>query len=165
VGYSDDEKNVEEYIKMAEGFDGRELVDVLRKYLAVCATVLELGMGPGKNLELLSGFFQVIGSDTSRVFLERYGKANPDADLMLLDAVTMDRDRRFDCIYSNMVDCEFNSPFLIGRPLRVICRRPTKQNKCGSDQTPHGPLDITILNPKPWPRSNSRQWCARTVGD
>lgn len=53
-------------------------------------------MGPGKDLQLLSGFFQVTGSDNSGVFLERYGKANPDADLMLFDAVTMDTDRRFD---------------------------------------------------------------------
>ena len=43
------------------------------------------------------------------------------------------------------VDLEFNSPLLIGRPLRVVCRRPTK---CGSDEIPHGPLDITCLDPQ-----------------
>ena len=103
MGYFDDEKNVEEYIGMAEGYDGRELVDVLRRHLPDGATVLELGMGPGKDLEILSEFFQVTGSDSSKVFIERYRKMDPAADLLLLDAVTMDTDRKFDGIYSNKV--------------------------------------------------------------
>jgi hypothetical protein len=28
--------------------------------------------------------------------------------------------------YIKMVDCEFNSPFPIGRPLQTVCRRPSK---------------------------------------
>jgi hypothetical protein len=52
---------------------------------------------------------------------------------MLLDAVTMDTDRRFDFIYSNMVDYEINSPFRIGRPLQKVCRRPPKTVWFGSD--------------------------------
>ncbi len=31
--YFEEEKNVEDYIKMAEGYDGRELIEVLKKYL------------------------------------------------------------------------------------------------------------------------------------
>jgi cyclopropane fatty-acyl-phospholipid synthase-like methyltransferase len=88
---------------MAEGYDGRELVDALSKYLASGSTVLELGMGPGKDLEILGERYQVTGSDNSKVFLERYRKKVAGADLALLDAVTMDIDRRFDCIYSNKV--------------------------------------------------------------
>ena len=103
MGYFDDEKNVEQYIRMAEGYDGREFVPVLRSYLKDGATVLELGMGPGKDLEILSEFFQVTGSDSSSAFVQRYQKIDPAADLMLLNAVTMDTDRRFDCIYSNKV--------------------------------------------------------------
>jgi hypothetical protein len=37
------------------------------------------------------------------VFVERYRIAHPDADVLLLDAVTLDTDRRFDAIYSNKV--------------------------------------------------------------
>ena len=103
TGYFDDEENVAEYVQMAEGYDGREFVPVLRKHLKDSSTILELGMGPGKDLEILSEFFQVTGSDSSSVFVERYRKIFPAADLMLLDAITMDTDRRFDCIYSNKV--------------------------------------------------------------
>ena len=103
MGYYDSEENVQEYVEMAEGYDGRELVAVLARYLAPGATVLELGMGPGKDLALLAAHFQVAGSDSSRVFVDRYRRAHPDADLLLLDAATMDTDRRFDGIYSNKV--------------------------------------------------------------
>ena len=103
MGYYDDDKNVEEYIEMAEGYDGREFIPVLRKYLENGSKVLELGMGPGKDLELLSENFQVTGSDNSQVFINKYRKDHPDADLVLLDAVMMDIDRKFDCIYSNKV--------------------------------------------------------------
>ena len=103
MDYFDDKRNVEEYISMAEGYDGRQFIPVLRKYLKDCSTVLELGMGPGKDLELLGEHFQVTGSDNSKVFINRYRKEHPEADLILLDAVTMNIDRKFDCIYSNKV--------------------------------------------------------------
>jgi SAM-dependent methyltransferase len=103
MGYFDDQKNVEAYVKMAEGFDGRELIGILKRYLSDGSTVLELGMGPGKDLEILSESFQATGSDNSRAFLDRYMKINAEADLVLLDAVEMGIDRRFDCIYSNKV--------------------------------------------------------------
>jgi SAM-dependent methyltransferase len=103
MGYFDDEKNVEAYVKMADGYDGRELIDILKTYISNGATVLELGMGPGKDFEILSESFQVTGSDNSKAFLDRYKKRNAAADLVLIDAVKMGIDRRFDCIYSNKV--------------------------------------------------------------
>jgi cyclopropane fatty-acyl-phospholipid synthase-like methyltransferase len=103
LGYYDDEDNVEEYIKMAEGYDGREFIPVIQKYLKDGSTILELGMGPGKDLELLAEHFQVTGSDISQVFLDRYWKDHPGADLELMDAVKMDIKRNFDGIYSNKV--------------------------------------------------------------
>jgi cyclopropane fatty-acyl-phospholipid synthase-like methyltransferase len=101
--YFDDEKNVEDYVKMAQGYDGRELIDVLRNYLPEGSSVLELGMGPGTDLEILSEFYQVTGSDRSQTFLDRYQKRNEAADLLWLDAVEMKTERRFDAIYSNKV--------------------------------------------------------------
>ena len=103
MGYYDTEKGVNEYVEMAEGYDGRALVEVLKKHLSRDAAVLELGMGPGKDLEILGESFSVTGSDSSQVFLEKYRAKDPDADLVLLDAVTMDVDRQFDGIYSNKV--------------------------------------------------------------
>lgn len=103
MSFYNNEKNVSEYIRMAEGYDGKDLIPILSKYLAENATVLELGMGPGKDIELLSDIFQVTGSDYSKIFIERYRKMHPDADLILLNAATLETERKFDCVYSNKV--------------------------------------------------------------
>ena len=103
MGYFDDKKNVEEYVGMVEGLDGRKLIEILKKYIKKGATVLELGMGPGKDFEILSEWYQVTGSDNSAVFVERYRKKDRRADVLLLDAVKMEINRKFDGIYSNKV--------------------------------------------------------------
>lgn len=103
TNYFDNEKNARDYIEMAEGYDGRELIEILKGYLPEGATVLELGMGPGVDLELLSLSYQVTGSDNSQTFLDIYRQTNPDADLLLLDAITIETSFKFDCIYSNKV--------------------------------------------------------------
>lgn len=103
MGFFDTEKGVEQYTKMAEGYDGAGLIRILQKYLPVNSTVLELGMGPGKDLDILKKSYTVTGLDNSQVFLDKYKQKHPDADLLLLDAVTIQTDRKFDCIYSNKV--------------------------------------------------------------
>ena len=100
--YSDNE-TAQQYTAMAEGYDGRELVEVLRSHLADGASVLELGMGPGVDLSLLNKHFRATGSDNSQFFLDRYRDLNETADLIYLDAVQLETDRSFDCIYSNKV--------------------------------------------------------------
>jgi cyclopropane fatty-acyl-phospholipid synthase-like methyltransferase len=103
MGFFDEEKGVRDYIKMAEGFDGRNLIKILKKHLPENSSLLELGMGPGKDLDILAQSFEVTGSDLSDIFLELYRKNNPNADVMHLDALTLITDRTFDCIYSNKV--------------------------------------------------------------
>ena len=103
MGFFDTEKGVEEYVKMAEGFDGAELIKILQKFLPENSSVLEIGMGPGKDLDILSKTYAVTGSDSSQIFLDRYKKQNQNVDLLKLDAVTLSTDRTFDCIYSNKV--------------------------------------------------------------
>jgi ubiquinone/menaquinone biosynthesis C-methylase UbiE len=103
MNFYDDAENVEAYLTMAEGYDGRELMPILRRYVPNGAAVLELGMGPGKDVTLMAEHYQVTGSDRSAVFVERYRAAHAGADVLLLDAVTLDTDRRFDAIYSNKV--------------------------------------------------------------
>jgi len=103
MGYYNDPKNVEDYIDMAAGYDGQELVAALTIYLPAGAELLELGMGPGVDLDLLSQHYQVTGSDNSQVFLDRYREVNEVADLLLLDAETIQTSRRFAGIYSNKV--------------------------------------------------------------
>jgi len=103
MGFYDKKKNVEEYIKLAEGFEGVELIKILRKHLPEGSSLLELGMGPGKDLDILKKNFKVTGSDSSDIFLDMYKQKNPEAELLKLDAVTLDTEKQFDCIYSNKV--------------------------------------------------------------
>ena len=103
MGFFDTEKGVEQYIKMAEGYDGAELIKILQKHLPENSTVLELGMGPGKDTDILKKSYAVTGSDNSQIFLDKYKKNNPDADLLLLDATTLQTQQKFDCIYSDKV--------------------------------------------------------------
>jgi cyclopropane fatty-acyl-phospholipid synthase-like methyltransferase len=103
MGFFDTAKGVEQYIKMAEGYDGAELIKILEKYLPENSTVLELGIGPGKDLDILKKSYAVTGSDNSQIFLDKYNEKHQDTDLLLLDAVTIQTDRKFDCIYSNKV--------------------------------------------------------------
>ena len=101
--FFNNKENVEEYIRMSEGYDGQTLVDELKNHLPQGASLLELGMGPGKDLDLLKKQYTAAGSDMSRVFLDRYRSDHPQADLLELDAVTLNTQRKFDGIYSNKV--------------------------------------------------------------
>ena len=103
MDYFHTERGVEEYVEMAKGFDGARLIDVLHGYLPPGSSVLELGMGPGVDLDILARTYAVTGSDYSEVFLDRYRRNHPEADLLVLDAAAPDTGRRFDCIYSNKV--------------------------------------------------------------
>jgi len=65
MGFFDTEKGVDEYLKMAEGYDGTKLIKILQEFVPEKSTVLELGMDPGKDLDILSKTFTVTGSDYS----------------------------------------------------------------------------------------------------
>ena len=99
--YWNNKKNVEEYVKIAEGYDGRELIEILKKYLPQGSSVLELGMGSGKDFYILNEMFNATGTDISTLFVDMYKKKHKDADVFILDAITLKTDRKFDCIYSN----------------------------------------------------------------
>ena len=103
MGYFDTQKHVDEYIELAKGYDGRELIDVLVGHLPKGSSVLELGMGPGKDLDMLAEIFHVVGSDNSAIFVDRYQDIHPEADVLRLDAITLDTERTFDALYSNKV--------------------------------------------------------------
>lgn len=103
MGYYDDKENVEQYIRMAASYDGKLLVDAIGKYLPNGSRVLELGMGPGKDLLMLKQVYQVIGSDSSAIFVERFRKLHPNIRVALLDAVTIETDEQYHGIYSNKV--------------------------------------------------------------
>ncbi len=96
--------DVLEYIAAREGLDGRALIEILKKYLPPGSKVLEIGIGSGKDLDLLNETFQAVGSDFSKIFLEIYRQKNPHtSNLIRLDAVSLKTSEKFDGIYSNKV--------------------------------------------------------------
>jgi SAM-dependent methyltransferase len=103
LSYYDEENNVEQYIKMAEGFNGQKIINQLINYLPSDSLVLELGMGPGTDIPLLETHYKVTGSDYSKIFIDRYRKLHPNAELLVLDAIILETNRKFHGIYSNKV--------------------------------------------------------------
>lgn len=101
--FYEDAKNVRQFVEATAGLDGGYLIEILKKHLKPDSTVLEIGMGAGKDLNILRETFQAVGSDYSRTFLNLYKQTNPTADLLLLDAATLETNRKFGCIYSNKV--------------------------------------------------------------
>jgi len=97
------EENAKKYIEMAKGFDGRELIEILKEFVPEGASVLELGIGPGLDLKILNAYYKVTGSDTSKYFRERLSKMHPQIKIIELDAKNININQKFDCIYSNKV--------------------------------------------------------------
>lgn len=106
--YYENKANVDSYSKFTPAEDGGLLVDALSTYVADGSSVLELGIGPGKDFKLLSKRFAMTGSDFSNAFLDRYRVLDPTANLVQLDARTLATDKRFDAIYSNKVLIHFS---------------------------------------------------------
>lgn len=104
----DSAEGVRRYAAISKGIDGCVLVDELARHAPQGAAVLELGSGLGKDLVLLAERFEVTGSDTSLAFLAHLRVAQPEAEILELDARTLaspelDPKRRFDALYSNKV--------------------------------------------------------------
>lgn len=101
--YYHSKDSVDEYIKMAEGFNGNELILKLKKHLKKGSTILELGSGPGSDWEILAADFKVTGSDNSIEFISRLKVKYPKGEFIEMDAAKLDTDKSFDAIYSNKV--------------------------------------------------------------
>ncbi len=102
MDYFSERKNVDLYSSMMEGYDSSFIVGEVAKRLPKGATLLELGMGTGADLIALSEKYEVIGSDTSPLFVSDF-KLKSDIEVQTLDAVTVEIDKKFDCIFSNKV--------------------------------------------------------------
>ena len=86
-----------------EDYDGSSVINKISDYLANGASILELGMGTGLDLDALSSKYNVLGTDDSPIFIQEYKNKNNGMDVRLLDAVAVDIDKKFDCIFSNKV--------------------------------------------------------------
>ncbi len=103
MGYYDTKKGIQEYTKRSQKWGGQKLIKILKKHLAKNSTLLELGMGPGRDFDILKKTYTLTGSDASKAFLDRYKKSNKKVDLLKLDAVTIRTGNKFDGIYTNKV--------------------------------------------------------------
>lgn len=96
-------ESVEEYIKLAKGFDGEQLIRKLKDYLPSNSVLLEIGSGPGADFQILKKDYRVVGSDYSTEFLSRLISININDEFLNLNAITLKTDKKFDGIYSNKV--------------------------------------------------------------
>lgn len=96
-------ESVEEYIRLAKDVNGRQLIQKLNNFLPQDSTLLEIGSGPGTDFQILKEEYSVVGSDYSKEFIKRLKKNNKDDAFLLLDAITLKTDKKFDGIYSNKV--------------------------------------------------------------
>lgn len=112
MGYYNTNKGIEEYILRSQDWKSPKIDKILKKYLPKHATLLELGMGPGRDFELLQKIYQSTGSDKSKRFLERYKKTHKGSKLVKLDAITIRTNKKFDCIFSNRVLHHLTKPEL-----------------------------------------------------
>ncbi len=101
--YYHTKESVKEYIRLADGIDGSELIEKLQQYTSKNSSILEIGSGPGSDWEILSKNYSVTGSDNSAEFIKRLTAKYPDGEFLELDAVTLLTEKKFDVIYSNKV--------------------------------------------------------------
>ncbi len=102
-GYYHTKETVAEYINLAQGVNGKQLIKKLEQVLPLKSIVLEIGSGPGTDWKILNKSYQVIGSDNSTEFLDHLVSKNPNGEFLELDAITLRTDKKFDGIYSNKV--------------------------------------------------------------
>jgi len=103
MSFYDKPENVDKYIEMCEGYDGSNLHQFLAKHLKEESSLLELGCGSGNDIEVLKNNYKVIGSDNSAEFLNRCKLRHPEVTFIQLDAVDLQLENKFDCVYSNKV--------------------------------------------------------------
>lgn len=92
-----------EFRNTSTGNDGSELIKILNNYIPKSSSVLLIGMGSGRDFQNLSNYYNVTGSDFSKLLLSVYQKVHPEADLITLDPIELETKRFFDAVYSNKV--------------------------------------------------------------
>lgn len=103
MGFYDQSGNVDLYERMCADYDGTAIHAAISRHLEAGQSLLELGCGPGNDIDLFRQRYGVVGSDNSTEFLERCRKRFPTIEFLALDAVAIDTERQFDCLFSNKV--------------------------------------------------------------
>ncbi len=93
---------------MCKGLDSSNFKDLILNHLSPEKTMLELGMGPGNDLNWLKKFYKITGSDYSNEFLKRAKEKFKAMELIKIDAITIKTKNSYDSIYSNKVFQHFS---------------------------------------------------------
>lgn len=101
--FYNDPLKVDEYENMCVDYDGTEIYKVLARHLTKNSSLLELGSGPGNDIQYFQNKYKVKGSDLSEEFLARCRKRFADIAFEKLDAVLIETKEEYDCIFSNKV--------------------------------------------------------------
>lgn len=101
--YYKTKESVEEYVRLAKGINGLELIKKLKKFLPLKSTILEIGSGPGTDWKILNESYEVLGSDNSPEFIRHLISTNPKGQFIELDATIIKTNKKFDGIFSNKV--------------------------------------------------------------
>ncbi len=102
MDYFNKRENVDLYSSMMQNYDNSFIINEVKKILPQNSSLLELGMGTGVDLISLSQYYSVIGSDYSPLFISDF-KQKSNLNVCVLNAVTIDINKKFDCIFSNKV--------------------------------------------------------------
>jgi len=81
-GYYKTKESVEEYIELAKGVNGKNLISKLEQVLPSGSKLLELGSGPGSDWEILSKSYKITGSDFSKEFLDHLIVKHPNEEFV-----------------------------------------------------------------------------------
>jgi trans-aconitate methyltransferase len=103
MSYFDKAENVKNYIKMCEGYEASHLINRLHTHLNSGAQLLELGSGPGNDIERLQQRYHVTASDYSKVFVKHLKQRFSALNVVQCDANHLPKQSLYDCIYSNKV--------------------------------------------------------------
>lgn len=81
------------------------IIKVLKNHLPKYKHILELGSKQGEDLEILNGYYEVIASEDEKVKTRYLKDKYLDIRVILIEVVSMDTHKRFECIYSrNLLD-------------------------------------------------------------
>lgn len=93
---------VDNYYEMMEEYNNDFILKRFCETIPHDKSVLELGFGTGKDYLYLKSKYQITASDYSDDFINKFEQSHDD-QILKINAVDMDIDEKFDCIYSSKV--------------------------------------------------------------
>jgi cyclopropane fatty-acyl-phospholipid synthase-like methyltransferase len=103
MSFYEKSENVQEYIESCQDYNGESLQHFIIDWVPSGGRLLELGSGPGNDIDFLSQHFQYQGSDCSEPFLAHLRSRFPKLSFQHIDATDFPELPPVDVIYSNKV--------------------------------------------------------------